>query len=324
MKKRIFTSIAIVIVLALLFVLKIYVSDYFFDAFFAILTCIACYEISKILSKMGLYNFQFLTILFPSLLLAANLIGVFYASQTENFYWILYTLLIDVGLMVFVSLVAFVFSLLRRKTALNEMKVREISGISVAKFSLKKTLHTVIAFVYPAFLFMMLIFINHFGEMPLSKLTNVDENVPVVVSVFILITAIIIPMFTDTFAMLTGSVIGGKKLCPKISPAKTVSGAVGGVLWSVLFGACVYLIFGCVESFVPFMQIFPIWAYLIVVLIGSIIAQCGDLCESMLKRRAGVKDSGRILPGQGGIMDRIDSYIFIAPYIFIAFLIMAI
>lgn len=320
MKKRIYTSIAIVIVLALLFVLKIFVSDYFFDAFFAILACIACYEMSKLLSKTGLYNYQVLAIFFPSLLLAANLVGVFYAGATSDFFWVLYTLLIDVGLMVVVSLLAFLVGLCRKKAMLNEMTIRNVKNMSVRKFAFKKALNTLIAFVYPAFLFLMFIFLNHFNDMPLSKLEDISSNV----SVFILITAITIPMFTDTFAMLTGSVIGGKKLCPKISPAKTVSGAVGGVLWTVLFGACVYLIFGCIESFAPFMEIFPIWAYLIIVLIGSVIAQCGDLFESVIKRRAGVKDSGKILPGQGGILDRIDSYIFMAPYILIAFWIFAI
>ena len=320
MKKRIYTSIAIVIVLALLFVLKIFVSDYFFDAFFAILACIACYEMSKLLSKTGLYNYQVLAIFFPSLLLAANLVGVFYAGATSDFFWVLYTLLIDVGLMVVVSLLAFLVGLCRKKAMLNEMTIRNVKNMSVRKFAFKKALNTLIAFVYPAFLFLMFIFLNHFNDMPLSKLEGISSNV----SVFILITAITIPMFTDTFAMLTGSVIGGKKLCPKISPAKTVSGAVGGVLWTVLFGACVYLIFSCIESFAPFMEIFPIWAYLIIVLIGSVIAQCGDLFESVIKRRAGVKDSGKILPGQGGILDRIDSYIFMAPYILIAFWIFAI
>ncbi len=320
MKKRIFTSIAIVLTLALLFVLKIYVSDYFFDAFFGIIACIACYEMSKLLSKTGLYNYQLLAIFFPSLLLAANLIGVFYAGVSQDVFWVLYTILIDIGLMILVALIAFIVGLCRRKAMLNEMTVRNIKNMSYRKFAFKKALNTLIAFVYPAFLFLFFIFLNHFNEMPVSKLVDIDSNV----SVFILVTAIVIPMITDTFAMLTGSLIGGKKLCPKLSPNKTVAGAVGGIIWCVLFGACVYLIFGCIESFAPFMEIFPIWAYLIVVLLGSVIAQCGDLFESLVKRRAGVSDSGKILPGHGGMLDRIDSYIYMAPYILIAFWIFAI
>lgn len=315
MKKRIYSSIAIVITLVLLFVLKIYVSDYFFDAFFGILACIACYEMSKLLTKIGLYNYQALAIFFPSLLLASNLVGVFYSGASKDFFWVLYTILIDLGVILLVSVLTFLFGLFRKKKMLNEMTVRNIKNMSVKKFAFKKALNTMIAFVYPTFLFLFFIFLNHFNEIPLSKLDKISSNV----SVLILVTAFIIPMITDTFAMLTGSLIGGKKLCPKISKGKTISGSVGGVIWCVLFGACVYLIFGCIESFAPFMEIFPIWAYLIIVFLGSIIAQGGDLVESIIKRRAGVKDSGKFIPGHGGLLDRIDSYIFMAPYILICF-----
>lgn len=322
MKKRIYSSILIVFTLAILFVLKVYVSDYFFDAFFAILACVGAYEMTKLLGRIGLYNQQMPAIFFPAVILASNLIGIHCADVTDNFYWVLYTILIDIGLMILGALGVFLFTLIRKKqNVIHEMQVRNVPNMSIRKFAFKKALHTLIAFVYPTFVFMFFIFVNHIGDLPLEKFTT---NYITNASTFILLTAFLIPMITDTFAMLTGTVIGGKKLCPKISPNKTISGSIGGILWCVLFGACVYLIFGCIQSFEPLMEIFPIWMYLIIVFLGSAIAQGGDLVESIIKRRAGVSDSGKFLPGHGGLLDRIDSHILIAPYIFLAFLIFAI
>ncbi len=321
MKQRIYSSIGIVIVLALLFVLKVYVSDYFFDAFFAILACFGCFEMSKMLAKTGFYNNQWVAISAPAFLLAGNLIGIHFASLKNDLFWILWTILIDIALIVLGALVVFLMTYCRKKqTILHEMTVREVPNMSVLMFSFKKALHTAICFVYPAFLFLFFVLTNHINDLPLTKLSGITSNV----SVFVLLTTFLIPIFTDTFAMLTGSVIGGKKLCPRISPGKTISGSVGGVLWCVLFSACVYLIFGCISSFEPFMEIFPIWAYLIIVFIGSMVAQAGDLFESIIKRRAGMKDSGKFLPGHGGFLDRVDSHIFMAPYILLAFLIFAV
>lgn len=318
MKKRIFTSIGIVLTLALLFVLKVYVSDYFFDAFFAIVACFAAFEMSKLLTKIGKYNYQWVAVVFPSLILASNLVGIHFASASSDLFWILWTILIDISLMVVVAVGMFLFGILNKKATKNEISVRELK-MSATKFSLKKAIHTLVTFVYPTFLFLMFVFINHLNTLPLSKLEGVSSNV----SLFMVLSAILIPMITDTFAMLMGSLIGGKKLCPKISPNKTISGAVGGVLWCVLVGACVYLVFGCIGSFESLMSAFPIWAYLLIVLFGSVVAQTGDLFESFIKRRAGVSDSGNLLPGHGGMLDRIDSYIFVAPYVLLAFLIFA-
>jgi len=321
MKKRIYSSIAIVITLALFFVLKVYVSDYFFDAFFAILACFGCFEMSKLLSRMGFYNHQWVAVSAPTFLLAGNLIGIHFASVKGDLFWILWTIVIDIALMLLGGVVVFLLTFCRkRQSILHEMTVRDVPSMSVLKFSFKKALNTTICFVYPAFLFLFFNLTNHINDLPLSKLSGIASNV----SVFVLLTTFLVPIFTDTFAMLTGSVIGGKKLCPRISPGKTISGSVGGVLWCVLFSACVYLIFGCISSFEPFMEIFPIWAYLLIVLVGSVVAQAGDLFESIIKRRAGVKDSGKFLPGHGGLLDRVDSHIFMAPYILLAFLIFAV
>ena len=97
MKKRIYTSIAIVLCLVLLFVLKVYVSNYFFDVFFAGVACFAAYEMARLLSKIGKYNFNYVAFAFPLLLLAGNLVGLHYCIKTGSFYWILWTILIDLA-----------------------------------------------------------------------------------------------------------------------------------------------------------------------------------------------------------------------------------
>ena len=318
MKKRIYSAVLITLVLALMFILKIYVSDYFFDVFFCALACVGAFEMSKLLSKIGLYNFQWIATFFPVILLAGNLIGMHYLVASANLYWILWTIVIDIGLMAIGFLVCYLLCLCRKRHIIfNEMSVRQLNNMSIFRFSLNKAVHTLITFVYPGFILLFFVFINHLNVMPLAKLSGITSNV----SLFVILSALLIPIFTDTFAMLTGSAIGGKKLCPKVSPSKTISGSIGGTLFCVLFAACVYLIFNAMTSFQPFFEIFPIWAYLIIVLVGSVIAQCGDLLESVIKRRAGVKDSGKFIPGHGGCLDRIDSHIFMAPYIFMALLI---
>lgn len=321
MKKRVYSSILVVLVLALLFVLKIFVSDYFFDAFFCFLACYGAYEMPKLLSKIGFFNFTYISTFFPIALTGANILGTIMAKNSGDFIWILHTILIDFALVVLGFIVSFLACFCRKKhIVLHEMEVRGVRNTSIFAFSFRKALNTTIAFVYPAFILLFFIFVNHINTLPFAKMEGISSNV----SMFALLTAFLIPIFTDTFAMLTGSVIGGKKLCPKISPNKTISGAVGGVIWCVLFSACVYLIFGSIVSFEAFMNILPIWAYLLIVLFGSVIAQCGDLLESVVKRRAGVSDSGNFLPGHGGLLDRIDSHIFIAPYIFVLLMIILI
>ncbi|MCQ2565021.1 MAG: phosphatidate cytidylyltransferase [Clostridia bacterium] len=301
MKKRIYSSIVIVLALTLLYVLKIYVSDYFFDVFFMGLACVGGFEMSK--------------------LLAGNALGVNLAHSNSDIFWVLYAVLIDMAILAVVGLGCFLFSICRKKnTILHEMAVRDVKNMSIYKFALKKSLHTLVALVYPTFVFMLFMFINHLNELPLSKFEGVESNI----SVFVLLTAMLVPMITDTFAMLTGSLIGGKKLCPKISPNKTISGAVGGVVWCLLLSVCLYLVFGCIESYVAFMELLPIWEYLLIVLLASVVAQCGDLFESIIKRRAGVSDSGKFLPGHGGLLDRVDSHIFMAPLVLLMFLLFAI
>ena len=109
---------------------------------------------------------------------------------------------------------------------------------------------------------------------------------------------------TDIGAFFTGRIVGGPKLAPAISPNKTWAGLIGGMGFS-----CIIAIL-----FAPYLPVpIPSVALTLIGMVIAIVAQAGDLFESWLKRRAGVKDSGNLLPGHGGILDRIDGFMFTAP-----------
>ncbi len=112
---------------------------------------------------------------------------------------------------------------------------------------------------------------------------------------------------TDIFALLVGRQYGGAKLMPSISPNKTRSGLIGGVLG----GAVISSFFALVPVMPGFFTLF-VWGTL-----TALIAQGGDLLESYFKRRFGVKDSGALIPGHGGLLDRVDGLMIAAPVIMI-------
>ncbi|QTA56664.1 phosphatidate cytidylyltransferase [Streptococcus suis] len=112
---------------------------------------------------------------------------------------------------------------------------------------------------------------------------------------------------TDIGAYLIGRQIGRRKLLPKVSPNKTVEGFVGGILSAVVV-AIIFLIFDK-----SLLAGYSLGMMLLLVVIFSIFSQFGDLVESAIKRHFGVKDSGKIIPGHGGILDRFDGMIFVFP-----------
>lgn len=316
MKKRLLTSLEIVLVLALAFVLKILVSDYFFDALILLVACFAAFETSKMFTKMGKYNLTYLATFFPVILLISNLVGMAYDATIG----LTFTLLIDIALIVVFFGIAFLWTAFNTKKSLNEMKIRKISKeITLTRYSFNKAFNTAVTFIYPSFLLMFMTFLNH-----LDSLTSTFENMDKFggyLSLTVLIFMFLIPIFTDTFAYITGGLIGGKKLAPKISPNKTIAGAVGGTIWCVLLSVCVYLILNAINPIYTAFSVagFQFWHIILISLFGSIICQLGDLFESFLKRKAEIKDSGKIFPGHGGMLDRFDSYVFVAPYLLLAF-----
>ncbi|HAA24830.1 MAG TPA: phosphatidate cytidylyltransferase [Ruminiclostridium sp.] len=117
---------------------------------------------------------------------------------------------------------------------------------------------------------------------------------------------------TDIFAYFTGKLFGKKKLLPEVSPNKTVAGAIGGVVGSIVcttaFGYFYVYLYAGIKI--------PAYHYILIGLLCGVIAQIGDWAASAIKRRVGIKDFGNIMPGHGGLLDRIDSLLFVAPAIY--------
>ncbi|WP_062105046.1 phosphatidate cytidylyltransferase [Bacillus niameyensis] len=116
--------------------------------------------------------------------------------------------------------------------------------------------------------------------------------------------ALFVVWMTDSGAYFVGRKLGKRKLWPDISPNKTIGGFIGGII-SALVVAGVFAVFTNIQ--IPVMKLF------IITILLSIFGQLGDLAESALKRHFGVKDSGNLFPGHGGILDRCDSWLFVLP-----------
>lgn len=110
----------------------------------------------------------------------------------------------------------------------------------------------------------------------------------------------------DTAAYLVGSFLGKHKMYERVSPGKTWEGTIGGMLITLTLAYVIYLVFPQLA----------LRHWLAIALIVSVFGTLGDLAESLLKRTAGVKDSGKIMPGHGGVLDRFDSLLFATPFVF--------
>ena len=155
---------------------------------------------------------------------------------------------------------------------------------------------TLLGMVYCGWFPLHLMFLRNIGN------TQLNDG-------FMFILMMVLSVFlTDTGCYYIGRHFGKHKLSPVISPNKTVEGAIGGAV----FGITVAVIFGVALDIPWYLAFFA-------GLLCTIFAQIGDLCESMLKRDAGVKDSGDILPGHGGFLDRCDSYILTIPIMYYYF-----
>lgn len=154
---------------------------------------------------------------------------------------------------------------------------------------------TLLPLIYPGVFYILLFDLTFAGAgMPLTLL-------------FVLL--FLVPSMNDCFALFTGMACGKHKLSPHISPKKTIEGSVGGlasaVVFAMLLPRLVCFLYGADAS-----ALAPMWYYALFGLMAGVLSQIGDLAASLVKRDCGVKDFGKIFPGHGGVMDRLDGILF--------------
>lgn len=130
------------------------------------------------------------------------------------------------------------------------------------------------------------------------------------------------PSMGDMFALFVGCRVGGAKLCPAVSPNKTVAGAIGGLIGSLLTSAAIGMLARVFVSPETLLVLPVWWQYVLMGLLGGAAGQIGDLWASMVKRHCGIKDFSNLFPGHGGMLDRIDSILFMAGVVFCFFIMM--
>jgi phosphatidate cytidylyltransferase len=212
-----------------------------------------------------------------------------YFLLAGSFYFLSYRVFTDNAVYLLLILSGFV----------NLFLLKDVLWTSKIPMFEKKKYITVMFYIISGFVFLTLI-----------PVMDIDGRFmpEIIVAVFILIWS------NDTFAFLIGKNLGKHKLLERVSPKKTIEGFVGGMLGALLAG---FIIFKVLQHYIPLdVKKYPLWVWIVLALIVSVFGTIGDLIQSKFKRQAGVKDSGIIMPGHGGMYDRLDSIIYASPFIY--------
>ncbi len=289
LKTRLITGSIIFAVFAGVILLTLKVHWAFFDALVLILAVLAVHEMCAAVGKKFPRPFDVLAYLgviigFPAYVVAQEVVHI---GGITSFFCVM--LLLCLG--------AIVYSLCSKKV------------------STSNVVSTMFVLVYPVSTLMYLLAFNH-----LAPPYRADA---------LLLLFVCAPL-TDTFAYFVGSIVKGKKLCPKISPNKTISGAIGGLIGGTLGGVILYFISSTAVG--EFFTMGPLLRsnlgncinFICLGILIGITTQIGDLFASFIKRLSGIKDFSNLLPGHGGIMDRIDGLLVSGIFVFLYVSILAV
>lgn len=312
---RIYTGAALILGLVLAFFLR-ELSVYIFDAVLLIIIIICANDIMKVkqIRKSNMkehYVFLYLVSAF-----AIFITGTLFDPAFTFWAHLVSQVIVLCVWSLYIFFMYYVDESLVRECRLKKKKLGRECRKNVVKYL------GIIA--YPAFLLYSLFALNHIGEAAPSEAKF---------GLFALLLVFAISCLTDTFAYMVGRTLGGPKLLPGkfryISPNKTLSGSIGGIVGGVLGALILIYIFSSISEFSDFMTVkigdatMVIIVFAAIGIVGSIMTQAGDIYASFIKRKLGIKDFGKYLPGHGGAMDRLDGISFNAVFIFIVMMIIA-
>ncbi|KAF2517874.1 phosphatidate cytidylyltransferase [Flavobacterium foetidum] len=259
-----------------------------FILLFGLFLVITIYEFSNIVYLNKIFSILFGVVLYSSILLVSH-----YNKETTDFI----NRNFDTNVVLKTNIQQLDLVLLAVTIVVSIKCIIFLFYDSVQKVSISSKYLYLLGYITLPFVFIVKI---SFG-------TN-DYNPKIILGLFVLIWT------NDTFAYLVGKSIGKHKLFERVSPKKTIEGFLGGAVFAAFAG---YLISKLYIQPTPEFSNRSILIWTGIAIIVSIFGTIGDLIESKFKRIAGVKDSGSIMPGHGGILDRLDSVIFVAPIIFL-------
>ncbi len=288
--KRTLTSLVILIVVAGFIALRM-VHTAFFDVFVLLLMIISGFEFIKVYKQMNKPLFERVIIFYPLPVAAAYIFcdSVFAAIMVQILtFVVIFIMCMGIELIIY------------------GVSYRAGGQAPETGSLLAATKNTLSIMLYPLTIISFMFMLNHF-----------DNNY--LLGYVVIIAMFAISMLTDTLAFLFGMMVRKKEnrilISPYISPNKSLVGMIAGVVGGLIGGVACYLLFyqydvlGCGLN-IMLSTTSAICLFTLTGILGSFATQFGDLVESAVKRKAGIKDIGKILPGHGGIMDRIDGEIF--------------
>ncbi len=288
MKIRLLSGSVYVAILVAFFCLKIFVHDLFFDGLIYAFALIGTFEMVRALKEK-------LTFAQSCVVYAYAAIAIPAVALFEQFF--------QAGMLV-MGICFFVFALLALSLLVVDYQNTTLEGAGLS----------LLAGIYPTLLLCLLVLVNHL--LPTAALEQYAFNS----NILILFVFVISPT-ADSIAYVFGISFKRffpKKLAPNLSPNKTVIGGIGGLVGGLIGALVLYFSYNAITGSFANMGVWlPI--YLGIGLLGAVATAFGDLVESSIKRKLEIKDMGKIMPGHGGVLDRIDGTLFSTVVVYLAF-----